>query len=207
MLLLKEKTFEVESAGDVVKAADAATLAEAEKILAAARKEAELIKAEAAEAAKVERKKGYERGLADGKGEIMMQKLDLLDESVAYMQSVEDKMAAIVMNALKKCVDEIGDKELVVQIVKKAMHAIVRNQKEITIKVAPDMVETVRARLNEILSRFPGVSFADVVEDMKLTGTACVVETEAGTVEASIEVQLGAIERSIQKHFNRQNVQ
>ena len=205
MLLLKEKTFEVESAGDVVRADDAATLVEAEKILAAARKEAEVIHDDALKAAEDERRKGYERGLAEGKAEIMMQKLDLLDESVAYMQGVEDKMAQIVMTALKKCVDEIGDKELVVQIVKKAMHAIVRNQQQITIKVAPEMVETVRGRMDEILSRFPGVSYADVVEDAKLSGTACQVETEAGKVEASIEVQLDAIERSIKKHFNRQN--
>ena len=207
MLLLKQKSFEVGTDGEIVKADEAATLAEAEAIIAAARKEAELIHDDALKAAAEERKRGYEQGLADGKAEILMQKLDLLDESIAYMQSVEDKMAAIVMNALRKCVDEIGDKELVVQIVKKAMHAVVRNQKEITIKVAPDMVEVVRARLNEILSRFPGLGFAEVTEDPKLSGTACVVETESGKVEASIEVQLSAIERSIQKHFNRQNVQ
>ena len=207
MLLLKQKSFEVESAGDIVKAEDAATLANAEAIIAAATHEAELIHEDALKATEEERKRGYEQGLADGKREIMMQKLDLLDESVTYMQGIEDKMAGIVMNALRKCLDEIGDKELVVQIVKKAMHAVVRNQKEITLKVAPDMVETVRARMNDILARFPGVTFADVEADAKLRGSACVVETEAGSVEASAETQLEAIERSIEKHFNRTNGQ
>ena len=207
MLLLKQKSFEVESAGDIVKAEDVATLAQVEEIIAAANNEAELIHEQALKDAEAERQKGYDKGIADGKREILMQKLDLLDESVAYMQSVEDKMANIVLNALRKCVEEIGDKELVVQIVKKAMHTVVRNQKEITIKVSPEMVDNVQSRLNEILTKFPGVSFANVVADTKLKDTACVVETEVGSVEASAQTQLEAIERSIEKHFNRANGQ
>lgn len=133
-----------------------------------------------------------------------MQKLDLLDESVRYMESVELKMADIVMKALRKCVAEIGDRELVVQIVRKSMQAVVRNQRQITVKVAPEMVPVVRARLDQILRDFPSVAAANVVEDAHLSGTACVVETEAGLVEASVEGQLAAIEKSIRKNLNRE---
>lgn len=205
MLLLKKKTFELEASGALVTAEEAAAVARAQDILAAAEVEAARIREEAKAAYQAERKRGYDDGISDGKTEIMMGKLDLLDESIRYMESIEGKVADIVMKALKKCVAEIGDKELVVQIVKKAMQAVVRNQRQITLKVNPEMVPVVKARLQEILADFPSLSFADVVEDPHLEPAACVVETEAGLVEASVEGQLKAIENSIRKNFAKEN--
>ncbi len=204
MLLIKTKGFEVENAESRVSVEEAGAIATAEQVIAAAEAEAARIVEAAKVDAEAAKKKGYEDGLAEGREQILMQKLDLLDESVRYMESVELKMADIVMKALKKCVAEIGDKELVVQIVKKSMQAVVRNQRQITVKVAAEMVPIVRARLNEILKDFPSVATANVVEDAHLSGTACIVETEAGLVEASIEGQLAAIEKSIRKNLNRE---
>ena len=204
MLLLKKETFSVESDTPRIAAEDAAALVKAEEIVAAAEAEAARIRDEAAKACEAEKARGYAEGLAEGKQEILMQKLDLIDASVSYMESVEQKMSDIVMKALKKCVAEIGDKELVCQIVKKAMQAIVRNQRMITVRVSPDMAPVVRARVQKILEDFPSVSAMDVAEDGSLSGTACVVETESGIVEASIDGQLEAIEKSIRKSFSKE---
>lgn len=201
MLLLKRKTFDVESGSPLVKGEEAAAIARAEEIIAAAEAESAKIAEDARAAYEAEKKRGYDDGIAEGREEILLQKLDLLDESVAFMESVEGKMADIVLKALKKCVSEIGDKELVCQIVKKAMQAIVRNQRQITVKVSPEMVPVVKERMQAILAEFPSVAFAEVAEDPHLSGTACVVETDAGSVEASIDAQLAAIEKSIRKNF------
>lgn len=205
MLLLKKKTFDIEASGPLVTAEEAETVDRVQAIIAAAEGEAAQIREDAKAAFAAEKKRGYEAGISAGKTEIMMQKLDLLDESVRYMESIEGKVAEIVMKALKKCVAEIGDKELVVQIVRKAMQAVVRNQRQITLKVNPEMVPVVKARLQEILADFPSLSFADVVEDPHLEASACVVETEAGLVEASVDAQLKAIETSIRKNFAKEN--
>ena len=205
MLLLKKKTFEVETDRPLVTAAEADVIAQAEDVIAAAEAEAAQIREDAKAAFAAERKKGYDAGIAAGKAEILMQKLNLVDESVRYMESIELKVSEIVMKALRKCVAEIGDTELVVQIVKKAMHAVVRNQRQITLKVNPGMVSVVKGRLQEILQDFPSLSYIDVVEDAHLDATACVVETEAGLVEASIEGQLTAIEKSIRKNFAKES--
>ena len=147
MLLLKKKTFDVESTGTRVAADEAAVVARAEDVVSAAEAEAAETRRAAQAAYEAEKARGYADGLDAGKAEILMQKLNLVDESVRYMASIEDKMAEIVMKALRKCVAEIGDRELVVQIVKKAMHAVVRNQRQITIKVNPEMVGVVKERL------------------------------------------------------------
>lgn len=204
MLLLKRKSFEVESSTPLVTAEEAASVARAEDVIAAAEAEAKRIVEIAGKEREEERKRGYEDGIAEGRAEILMQKLDLVDESVRYMESIENKVTDIVVKALRKCIAEIGDRELVVQIVKKSMLAVVRNQRQITIRVNPEMVPTVKERLQAILAEFPSVSFADVVEDAHLAATACAVETEAGIVEASIEGQLAAIEKSVRKGFSKE---
>ena len=42
-----------------------------------------------------------------------------------------------------------------------------------------------------------------MVEDSRLKGSACILETEAGVADASAETQLAAIEKSIKRHIAR----
>ena len=203
MLLLKRKTFELSSGSPLVKADEAATVARTEEIVAAAEAEAVRIAADAKAAAEEERKRGYADGIAAGREEILLQKMNLLDESVAYMERIEEEIANVVIRAMKKCVCEIGDRELVVQTVRKSLQTIIRNQSQITVKVAPDMVAAVKERLDSVLADFPTVLHADIREDPHLKGAACIVETEVGSVESSIEKQLETIEKSIRKSIAR----
>ncbi|MBR4170666.1 MAG: HrpE/YscL family type III secretion apparatus protein [Kiritimatiellae bacterium] len=203
MLLVTKPNFQIQTDRRLVKVTDVAVVRKSEEIVAAAEAEAARIREEAKKAFEEERQRGYEKGLADGKMEIAMQKLELVDSSVTFMESVETKMADVVMSALRKCVEEIGDREMVVQIVKKMMHAVIRTQKHLTLKVAPEMVQAVKARLEEIRSSYPTLETADVVEDPRLKGTAAILETEAGVADASVDGQLAAIEKSIKRHISK----
>ena len=205
MLLINKGDFVLQSDRRVVKAADVATVRSAAEIVAAAETQAAQIREDAKAAYEEERKKGYDKGIADGKTEIAMQKLDLVDSSVAFMENVEEKMSEIVMKALKSCVAEIGDREMVIQIVRKTMAAVIRTQRQVTLKVSPELVETVRARVSELTASFPTIETFDVVEDPRLKGSACVLETEAGVADASVESQLAAIERSLKKHIAKEH--
>ena len=201
MLLVNKSDFALVSDRRLVKATDAATVRSAAEIIAAAEAEAARIREEAKAAFEAEKKRGYDKGIADGKMEIAMQKLDLVDSSVAFMEGVEEKMAGIVMKALQTCVTEIGDREMVVQIVRKTMAAVIRTQRTVTLKVAPELAESVRARVAELTAAFPTIETFDVVEDSRLKGPACILETEAGVADASVETQLAAIEKSIKRHI------
>ena len=204
MLLVNKSDFVLQSDRRVVKATDVATVRSAKEIIAAAEAEAARIREEAKAAFEAEKQRGYEKGISDGKMEIAMQKLDQVDSSVAFMESVEEKMAEVVMKALKTCVVEIGDREMVVQIVRKTMAAVIRTQRTVTLKVAPELVETVRTRVSELTTTFPTIETFDVVEDPRLKGAACVLETEAGVADASVETQLAAIEKSLKKHIAKE---
>ena len=203
MLLIEKKNFTLHSSGRLVKAEEVAAVRTADEALAAAEAEAARIREEAKTAFEDEKKRGYEEGLAQGRMEIAEKKLEMLDETVTYMESVEGRMADIVMKALHKCVEEIGDRELVVQVVRKVMSAVIRTQKQVTLKVAPDMAPVVRERLSLILADYPTVEHIDVIEDDRLHGPACMIETEAGVADGSVDSQLAAIERSIKRHFSK----
>ena len=204
MLLIDKSGFTLRSSGRLVKAEEVAAVRSAAEALNAAETEAARIREEAKAAFEAEKTRGYEEGLAQGRMEIAEKKLEMLDESVAWMESVEGRMADIVMKALHKCVEEIGDRELVVQVVRKVMSAVIRTQKQVTLKVAPDMAPVVRDRLSQILADYPTVEHIDVVEDERLRGPACMIETEAGVADGSVDSQLAAIERSIRRHFSKE---
>ena len=205
MLLVNKPDFALQADRRVVKATDVATVRSATEIIAAAEADAARIREEAKAAFEDEKRRGYEKGISDGKMEIAMQKLDQVDSSVAFMEGVEEKMAEVVMKALKTCVVEIGDREMVVQIVRKTMAAVIRTQRTVTLKVPPDLVETVRARVSELTAAFPTIETFDVVEDPRLKGAACILETEAGVADASVDTQLAAIEKSLKKHIAKGN--
>ena len=203
MLLLKKNNLQIDSARRLVKAEETAVSVRAEEILAAAEAEAARIVDEAKRTFESERVRGYEKGLSDGREEILRQKLELVGESVRYMESVEAEMGRVVMKALRKCVEDLGDEDVIVQVVRKAMSVIVRSQRQITIRVPADKVATVKARLGDVLRDYPAVNFSEVIEDPRLKGVSCVVETAAGMVESSIDAQLAAIEKAIKGHFSR----
>ena len=203
MLIIRQGNLQIETTGRLVKRAEAQSIAEAMDVLSAAQKEAEDVRQKAQEEFEAQRKLGYEKGLEDGKEEIAIQKLEQVEKSIDYLGSMENKIVEIVLTALKKCVAEIGDRELMVQVVQKAMQAVVRNQQQISLKVSPEMLPTVKERLNEILSKFPGVNYINLMEDGKLKGVSCTIETDAGNVDASLDVQLAAIEKALRKCFNQ----
>lgn len=204
MLLLKRKTFEVETESPLVTDEESAAVAKASDVVAAAEAEAAQIAEAAKRAYEDEKARGYADGVAAARAEELEEKLGLVDSAIAYMEKMELRMGELVVKALRKCVADLADRDVVIEVVRKSMQAVVRSQRQIRIKVAPPLVAAVKERLDGMLKGFPSVAFAEVVEDARLSGTACVVETDAGTVEASVDGQLAAIEKSIRRSFSRE---
>lgn len=204
MLLIDKKEFKVESSSRLLKAQDVAAVRTAGETIALAEAEAERLRTSAKEAFEAERRRGFEQGLEEGRAKVVADKLDFVYESAAYMEKVEGALADVVIKALWKCVSQIGDRNLIIEIIRKLLKAVIHNQRHVTLKVAPDMVQEVRARMDEILSDYPALEQVDVEEDSRLKGAAAIIETEAGIADASIETQLAAIEASIHKHFSKE---
>lgn len=199
MLQLKDlAALNVSPQTKIVRAEEYQSLVNAQQVIDLARQEAARIVASAQ--AEFERQKaaGYEDGLAAGRMEMIDKMIDSVGRSVDYFSGVEKSIVDIVMKALRKILGEMDDRERVVQVVRSAL-AVARNQRNVLVRVHPSEAESVRSQIQRITSPYPGVRFLEVTPDARLQPGACVLESEVGVVDAGIDVQLAAIEKSLSR--------
>jgi type III secretion protein L len=145
-----------------------------------------------------ERQRGYADGMAEAQMEQAEKMIETVSRTVDYFSKVETDMVALVMSAVRKIIDGYDDADRVLIVVKNAL-SVVRNQKQMTLRLHPQQVDTVRARVNDLLAAYPGVGYLDIVPDGRLGMEACILESEIGLVEASIDGQIAALQGAFQK--------
>ena len=182
----------------VLRAADVAAWGDAEALLASARQQADAIIAGAEAALEAERQRGYAEGLAEAQMEQAEKMIDTVSRTIDYFARVEGDVVALVMSAVRKIIDGFNDEERVLIVVKNAL-SVVRNQKQMTLRLHPQQVDVARARMNDLLASYPGVGYLDIVADGRLSLESCILESEIGLVEASIEGQIKALETAFTK--------
>lgn len=187
----------------LIAAADYQAWIDGQAYLEAARARAAEIELEAKEAYERERERGYADGLAEANARAVEQMMDTVAGTVAYFASVEKQMTELVLTATAKVLGEFDDRALVVRVVHNALR-VMRNQKQVTLRVAPEQVENVQHHLTEIMADYAGISFVDVSGDARLRAGGCILESELGIVDASIDVQLDALRRALAKAFERE---
>lgn len=184
----------------VLKSEDYATLIKTNQLIANAEERAQQILADAEAVYKSEKERGYQDGVTAGQQAQAEKMMDVMMESVNYFSEVENRLVDIVMFAVKKVFSDFGDVKLTKGIVKQAL-AKVRNESKITLHVAPEHADTVRAKLKEITAEYTNIGFIDVVPDSQVPNAACKVETEMGSVDTSIETQLDILRTALKNNF------
>ena len=182
----------------VLRAADIAVWGQAEELIAAARDQAQAIVAGAHAAFEEECRRGHAQGLAEAQMTQAEKMIETVGRTVDYFARVEADMVELVMGAVRKIIDDYSDADRVLIVVRNAL-SVVRNQKQMTLRLAPQQVEVVRARINDLLAAYPGVGYLDILADGRLGPHACILESEIGLVEASIDGQIAALEKAFQK--------
>jgi type III secretion protein L len=186
--------------GPVLKAGEFSTVCDARAVLEHANADAARIVEEAKAAFEAERQRGFEEGSESARLEMSAQMIEIVGNVVDYIANVEQDMIDIVAQSLEKILGEMAPGDVVVKVVRTALTAL-RNEKTLTLRVAPDNVTTVRERLNEILAPYPLVVDVHVVADSRLSTTGCILESDIGVVDASIEGQIAVFRQSFEKLF------
>lgn len=182
----------------VLRAADHAAWADAEQLLAQARAQADEIVGGAQAAFEAERERGYQEGRESALLDQAEKMIETVGRTVEYFAGVENEMVELVMSAVRKVVDGFDDREKVMVVVRNAL-AVVRNQKQMTLRLNPAEVDTVREQINDLLAAYPGVGYLDILADGRLARGACILESEIGMVEASLEGQIHALRQAFQR--------
>ncbi len=182
----------------IIPAADYIVWQEAAALIESAQADAEAIRLAARDAFEREKQRGYREGLETARLEAAEQMIENVGRTIDYFEKVEDRVTELVLLAMRRIVGDFDDRQRVVTVVRGALSAV-RNQKQVTLRVAPDRLEMLKLATNELLAAYPGIGYLDLVPDTRLRGDARIVETEIGTVEASLEGQIEALGRAFAK--------
>ncbi len=182
----------------VLSARDAHVWLQAQELLEQARAEAQRIQEQALREREEERQRGYEEGLAQAQLEQVERMMETAERTVTYFAGMEQRIVELVMQALRRVVADFSDTERVTMVVKSGL-AVMRNQKQLTLRISPEHADAVRANATHLLETFPGVGMIDIVPDPRLKGDATILESELGVVQASMAQQLNAIEEGFRK--------
>jgi type III secretion protein L len=186
----------------VVRAEDYQAWVEGADFLQAAKAHAAEIEAEAKLAYESEKRRGYEDGLAEAAVKAAEQQFDMVTATLSWYERVEAQMAELVIQCTEKLLGDLDDVQLVSRVVHNAMR-VMRNQKQVTLRVMPDLVEPVRKQIAQIMEGYPGVSFVEVAADARLRRGGCILESELGIVDASVDIQLDALRHALKRAFQR----
>ncbi len=196
MLCLEKSGVTVAPEAKILKREEHSFLLEGQRILDAARHEALLIRQQAETEAEEKRQEGFKKGQEEGKAEIAERILECMGQSAAYFSKVEDAMVDLVMRALRTVIGDMDQKQVIERIVGRALEST-RNERQVTVRVSPGQAEWLKSRLNALVQTFPKIQFLDVLADARLPEGGCVLETEIGVVDATLETQLKAIEKAL----------
>lgn len=189
---LKQKDLPAPAAGvKVVPAEDAAELARAGGLIAAAQAQAKVIleKAEADYPARYEA--GYADGIEMGRMENAEKMMETVLASVEFIENIENTVVSVVSQSVRKIIGELDDETRIRLIVHTALNNV-RGQQKVTVRVSPKDEPVVSASLAAMTSG----SYLTVVADTRLAPESCILESDLGVVDASLKTQLAALEHA-----------
>lgn len=172
---------------------------ESDSILSSARTEAEGIFARAKEEGG---KQGYEEGFHQAQESLeaeyqqKQEELERLEQKrqqdyETQMQEMEPKLLDVILTVVEKVFHiQFKDKrEILLYLVGNAI-ANIEGSKNFRIRVGTDQKEFLESHREEILDRVGHDMSLEIVSDTALIGNQCIIETETGVFDCSMDVQL-----------------
>jgi type III secretion protein L len=199
---IKDEEVHPSSDKKVIPLEDFTTLMEANEILERARSEAEAYRvateAECAELREEAKKEGYQEGLT----QLNEQILGLDQEKKRLRHEMNKLILPLALKAAKKVVaKELETRpETIVDIVLQALSPVLQNHR-ITIYVNKADKEIVEAEKSRIRDKLEQVESLSVKERDDVSPGGCIIETESGIINASIESQWRAIESAFDRYL------
>ncbi len=191
---------EVEPASEVDYAAEASKIidnayAQSDEILANANAEAENIKSQAYD-------EGYNNGLNDGQAELESMKQNAIAEidemRERAKQEMEQEMLAIeptlvdtILEVFRQVTDVLSEdrRDIILQLVNNVLQKV-NISHDFIIRVSKDDYGYLTENKSKIYGAVLGEGSIEIVEDVAMTKNQCIIETENGMYDCSLDVQL-----------------
>jgi type III secretion protein L len=180
----------------VLKASDYLAYSNAQELICAAEVKAQEIVSAAEDVYAAEKEKGYQDGIQAGKAQLSQQITETAVKVGDYLREIEKDLVNIIINAMRKIIGEFDDEVLTAKVVHNALQ-LFQNQQPLTLRVAPALQQALAKKRD---TDFQAIPCLNVIADPGLAPGTCILESEIGSVDASIETQLKAIESALMKH-------
>lgn len=200
--LIKKEGIHPAPKKKVIPAKEFSTLVEAADILKQAKKEEIEFRLEVAQECEKLKEQAETAGFEEGLKRWNLQ-LEVLEREVEELRhEIENSLVPLALAAVKKIIGkELETKrETVVDIIATALKTVSQHRR-ITIYVNQadlDMVETNRPKIKQLFEHLETLTIAPR-EDV--TEGGCIIETEAGIINAQLENQLAALEAAFRTFF------
>ncbi len=158
---------------------------------------AALVEAARAEA-DVIREAARKEGHATAAAEIQDRLFEIAEASVSVMARSEERILDLALQIAARIIGTRPRDDVARQIAARSLQ-LASHSRFIRLRVSPMSVEAVRAQLNEMLPPSLSPSSIEVVGDDRVRDPGCVLETDAGLIDATIESQLAAIRRGLER--------
>ena len=171
------------------------------------KKAADNMRAEANRIYEAEKKKGYDEGFQKGYEEGKKRYEDLIKEAVSVkkrmeqqkkseIDSLEEDIIGIVVESIEKIIDErlTENDEIILNVLKKGLERL-SYAENIVVRARKEYSQLFEVNKDRIMLYSNGIKDVEVRCDDSLGKGQVIVETSSGTVDSSIETQIGIIER------------
>ncbi|WP_426441416.1 FliH/SctL family protein [Bradyrhizobium genosp. P] len=198
LVQLTSETVNILGPGRILPAANAQVLLEAEQLLARARREADTLVDEARKSANMIEAAAKEAGLRQSQADFQERLTAIAVESLWIMEQNKERIVDMGLQIARRVIDTMAPDEAAVQIALRSLR-VAGHSTLVRLRVAPSLVETVRRRVDEIVPALTSRAVVDVISDPGIKDAGCILETDAGLVDATIESQLSLIESGLRK--------
>jgi type III secretion protein L len=186
---------------------------ESEALLAGALAEIHRLKSEAQAqidaalaAAEAERKGAYDNGFQHGLDDAAAQWAQtVMSQAEAERQALmrqSERLGRIVSMAVEQMIGD-EDRSALFQRALRSISRVVRDVPLLTLRVPEADCDSARAAVDAVLAHAASATPIEVVGDRSLAPGSCLFETDQGTIDASLDTQLGAIRRAVERTMRR----
>jgi len=199
--LIYQGNIHTASSKKVIPLEDFSTLMEVTEILEKAKEEVETLKINTLEECKGLKEEAKKEGFDAGLAQLNTQILGLDQEKKRLRHEMNKMILPLALKAAKKIVatELKTNPEVIVDIVIQALTPVLQNH-HITIwvnKVDKEILETEKSHIREKLEQVESLL---IKERDDISSGGCIIETESGIINASIENQWRAIESAFESY-------
>jgi len=159
--------------------------------------------------------RGYEEGLKKGREDAAREVTSIVESMKKTIESLTDIRGEFFGKAEKEMIDLVAmvsseivlkeireDEKIIADVLRKAVEEI-HIQQKIKVRVNPADLENVKNMEEKLIREVEAIKGVEFAADRKITQGGCVIETNIGALDATVESRLMAVHRSLREQLGK----